>query len=39
MQQAGFESVDFQTMTGGIACLHWGTKPATARAQAPAPRA
>lgn len=28
MRTVGFEDVGFETMTGGIACLHWGTRPA-----------
>jgi demethylmenaquinone methyltransferase/2-methoxy-6-polyprenyl-1,4-benzoquinol methylase len=27
MSQAGFEAVSFQNLTGGIAALHYGTRP------------
>ena len=28
IENAGFESVRYRNLTGGIAALHWGTKPA-----------
>jgi ubiquinone/menaquinone biosynthesis C-methylase UbiE len=27
MQRAGFEKVDYQNLTGGIAALHMGRRP------------
>lgn len=27
MEAAGLEAVGYETLTGGIACLHWGLKP------------
>ena len=31
MRASGFEDVGFETLTGGIACLHWGTATALVR--------
>lgn len=39
MREAGFESVDYTNLTGGIAAIHLGTRPLGARGVSPAVRA